>query len=59
MNRNFRIGLFAAALILALAAFVLRLIGIDAGKAWWEIALPGIVAATMILMLVGEFRGRR
>ena len=59
MSRNFRLGLVVVALILSVLAFVLRVTGIDAGKAWWEIALPGVVAATLIFMLLSELRGRR
>jgi hypothetical protein len=59
VSRKARIALIVVALVLASCAFLLRLTGVDAGKAWWEIALPGIVAATMVFMLLGELRVKR
>jgi hypothetical protein len=59
MSRTARIWLIVVALILAAIAFVLRVTGVDGGKAWWEIALPGIVALSLAFMLAGELRAGR
>jgi len=49
-------GLLLIALVFAAIAFLLRIMGVDQGKTWWDIALPGVVAITMIVMLFGELR---
>jgi hypothetical protein len=63
VRRNARLILVTLALILSAAAFVLRLTGMDARAETWEIIVPGVVAATMIFLLIGELRsgpgGRR
>jgi hypothetical protein len=46
------------ALILAVSAFLLRVTGYDQTDQWWEIALPGIVAAAMVFLLISEVRER-
>jgi 4-amino-4-deoxy-L-arabinose transferase-like glycosyltransferase len=59
VSRNARVGLIAVALVLAFSAFILRATGVDSTDRWWEIALPGIVAATMVFLLIGEVRSDR
>jgi hypothetical protein len=56
VSRKFRMGLIWIALVFAAGAFLLRIMGVDQGKTWWDIALPGVVAITMIVMLFGELR---
>ena len=58
MSRNARLSLVVVALILAVSAFLLRLTGYDQTDHWWDIALPGIVAATMVFLLISEVRER-
>jgi hypothetical protein len=58
MSRNARLSLVVVALILAVSAFVLRATGYDQTERWWEIALPGIVAATMVFLLISEVRSK-
>ena len=58
MSRNARLSLVVVALILAVSAFLLRVTGYDQTDQWWEIALPGIVAATMVFLLISEVRSK-
>jgi formate hydrogenlyase subunit 4 len=59
VSRNARLSLLVVALILAGSAFLLRATGYDHTNRWWEIALPGIVAATMVFLLISEVRTKR
>ncbi len=43
VSRKFRMGLIWIALVFAAGAFLLRIMGVDQGKTWWDIALPGVV----------------
>jgi formate hydrogenlyase subunit 4 len=58
VSRNARLALLVVALILAVSAFLLRVTGYDQTDQWWEIALPGIVAAAMVFLLISEVRER-
>jgi len=58
VRRNARLSLVVVALILAVGAFLMRVSGYDQTDQWWEIALPGIVAATMVFLLVSEVRSK-
>ena len=59
MSRNARLSLVVVALIMAVGAFLLRVTGYDRTDQWWEIALPGIVVAMMVFLLISEVRGKR
>ena len=58
MSRNARFSLLVVALILAVSAFLLRVTGYDQTDQWWEIAMPGIVAATRVFLLISDVRER-
>jgi hypothetical protein len=53
-----RVALIVVALILAVSAFLLRITGVGSGDEWWEIVVPGVVAATMVYLLIVEVRGK-
>ena len=58
MNRG-RVALIVVALILAVSAFLLRVTGTDTGADWWEVVIPGVVAAAMVYLLITEVRGKK
>jgi hypothetical protein len=49
--------LITVALVLTVAALILRAFGKQPGAEWWQIALPGIVAATLVYLLIEQVRG--
>jgi hypothetical protein len=57
VTRNGRIALIGVALVLTVAALILRMFGKQPGAEWWQIALPGIVAATLVYLLIEQVRG--
>ncbi len=59
MSRNARLALIVVALILAVSGFILRATGIDTGADWWEVVIPGVVAAAMVYLLLSEVRRQR
>ena len=59
MSRNARLALIVVALILAVSAFILRATGVGTGADWWEVVIPGVVAAAMVYLLISEVKGQR